>query len=295
MQRTTALLVLVLPFSLFGCTCAAPVRNVQTAAAAGSLVVTPHSLTHLVFKTTQQHCVGGSAQEHFFLFPSAPVTCEKVNEAATLKASRWSCRLSGALVAAFLRVHHARVHCDGVADGVVDKTLCSLDYWLDYSLLAVFLLGFAATALCGTCIAIAMYLAVLRMMAGYNELVNDGQRRYIGKGILREEEKLPLFQVENSVSKPVPVPNAADECYLAKPLGYGSFGRKLEVIGGFSGSFSSLVEMSPMPSPPRSPPPSPPPEEEDPELVEVEEGFADRIRREHRERVALLETELCMG
>lgn len=221
------------------------------------------------------------------------VTCEKVNGADTLKASRWSCRLSGALSSAFLRVHHARVHCDGPADGVVDKTLCSLDYWLEFSLLAVFLAGFAATALCGTCIALAMYLAVLRMMAGYN-LVHDAQGRYMGKGMPREEEKLPLFQVEKSASKPEPVPSATDEYYLANPLGYGSFGRKLEVIGGFSGSFSSLVGMSPRQSPLPSPPPSPPPEE-DVEQEDVEEASSDRIRREHLERVALLETEFCTG
>lgn len=263
-------------------------------------------LTHLLFPPEHQHCTGGSAHEQFSLLSSVPIVCDKTNRAKTLKASRWSCRMSEGLGAPFLSVRHARVHCE-MTNGFLDEALCTLNYHLDFSLLTVFSLGFAATVLCGALLALTMYLAVLRMMAGYNELSGATDERFLTKGMYypREEERQPLCQVVEPIgaSKPVAIPvpdeEAEDGFCAEKPLGYGSFGRKVEVFGNFSGSFSSLLEMSPMPSPLPSPPSSPSssspsPDEED-GVEESEEDTAVRLRREHSERVALLETELYMG
>lgn len=243
------------------------------------------------------------------MYPATPVTCRKTNSASELENARWDCHTSSVLYRAFLRIHHARVHCEAVKGVIADSTLCTLDYYLDYTMLAVFLLGFVATALCGGLVAMAIYVALGKVMKDYQamnrvgrDLIRMGARVRDDdftdwKGGRREDEHAFC---SSPMEDPMDIPVrklTADElrAIYTTPSGYGSFGRKLEVVGDFCGSFTTQTDVEQSTTPP--------PEME---VVEEEEGddesekgdedeAAERRRRDCEERLAVLHTELLFG
>lgn len=276
------------------------------ASAAHTALIPARQLRKLVFRTQQQHCIGGNAHDRHMMYPSTLVTCVKKNEASSVKSARWDCYTSSVLYRAFLRIHHARVHCEANESGVVDSALCKLDYYLDFTMFTVFMLGFVATALCGGLVAMAMYVALGRVMKEYYAYNGVGRsfmkrggrgvRKDVGMGKERGREDGLMF-CSVPMSSPMDVPMERDtraeelRALYATPPGYGSFGRKLEIVGDFCGSFTSLADLE-QPTSPRT------------ELGDADEegdergqneGNAARLRREHQQRVGVLQTELFLG
>lgn len=269
-------------------------------------LIPARKLGKLVFRTQQQHCIGGNAHDRHMMYPSTSVTCVKKNKADSLRGARWNCYTSSVLYRAFLRIHHARVHCEVEEGDRIDTGLCKLHYYLDFTVLTVIMLGFMATALCGGLVAMAMYVALGRVMKEYYGY--DGvQRRFVTKGgkvvektaRMRKgcgkEEGLAFCSVPMGTPMDIPLERdmRAEElrAICATPPGYGSFGRKLEVVGDFCGSFTSLVDFE-QPTLPQMDLGDA--DEEGDERGEKEEDEA-RLRREHQQRVVLLQTELFVG
>eukprot|EP00177_Eucheuma_denticulatum_P003935 GFKZ01007114.1.p1 GENE.GFKZ01007114.1~~GFKZ01007114.1.p1 ORF type:complete len:247 (-),score=34.50 GFKZ01007114.1:244-984(-) len=174
----------------------------------------------LVFPPSKTHCSGGTAQSQTIFYPHAPIHCTRQLSAST----SLHCTVpSFSFYTFFFRINNANVICPSspsAPDFHEHIENCILRYELDFTVPAVFVLGFTATALCGVMLAAAMYLAVGRVMRGYYESVRRVQR----KRDKEEEEYNALY----SMVPPL-------------PQGYGSFGRRLDVIGGWDGSFSSLL------------------------------------------------------
>eukprot|EP00177_Eucheuma_denticulatum_P007808 GFKZ01014205.1.p1 GENE.GFKZ01014205.1~~GFKZ01014205.1.p1 ORF type:complete len:241 (-),score=25.15 GFKZ01014205.1:103-825(-) len=168
-----------------------------------------------IFPPSKAHCTSGSAQSQPYLYPPSDIHCTM----HTPPSTTLQCDVpSHPLYKFFFRISDATIHCSPSTT----TTDCTLDYTLDFTLPAVFALGFTATALCGVLLAAAMYMAVGRVMHGYYESLKRIQREQE-----KEEEEIKALY---SMIPPL-------------PRGYGSFGRRLDVIGGWDGSFSSLVGM----------------------------------------------------
>lgn len=143
----------------------------------------------LHFPRSASSCTGGAADDAH-LHPGV-VTCTRQRAAA-----KWRCA-STAARDCFLRIHHARVTC--AREG------CTLEYRLDFTPLAVFVIGLLGTVLAGVLLAVAMYLAVVRMAGRYE----------------RAEQRVRV---------------------VGRREGYGSFGGKLYRLGSFTDSLKSLLE-----------------------------------------------------
>lgn len=172
-------------------------------------------------------------------------------------------------------MYHARVSCANVSNNLamIDPSSCVLKYKLREMPrpFVVFCVALVVSVALGVALATTMYLAVARIA-----VASFPTRRSPASSPLMPLLHTPLYvKAERKGGSAL-----ADAAVSA----YGSFGRRLNMIGSFDGSFASLLDC---PVPP-SPPGTPPSEEEG----EEDERDIDVENMRQMERLAILQTEL---